>query len=257
MSYYRVLKMCYIQQRLTPLRAFSTCIRLAMADAPVDISGWRKKYLNEEEPEVLEENLPTNDPHKLFDIWFKKIAEQKDTTFEELNCCAFSTVGKNNRPSSRIVLLKSYKPPGFSFFTNYDSRKGKELEANPYACMLFYWARQVRQVRIEGKVEKLPEQDAIDYWNSRPLSSRIGSKSSEQSSVIPNRQFLKDKRKALQELAEREGEKAITKPDTWGGYILIPDYYEFWQGQSDRVHDRLEFRKTDVGNGWEMRRLSP
>ncbi|VDM81279.1 unnamed protein product [Strongylus vulgaris] len=133
-------------QGLLRSRAFSTCVRLAMGDAPIDLHGWRKPYLNKEEPEVLEENLPTTDPHKLFDIWFKKIAELKDLTFEELNTCGFSTVGRDNRPSSRIVLLKSYAGRGFSFFTNYNSRKGKELEMNPYACMLFYWPRQVRQV---------------------------------------------------------------------------------------------------------------
>ncbi|KIH46854.1 pyridoxamine 5'-phosphate oxidase [Ancylostoma duodenale] len=226
-----------------------------MGDAPLDIRGWRNPYLNKEEPVVLEENLPTRDPHKLFDIWFKKIAENKATTFEELNTCAFSTVGKNMRPSSRVVLLKSYSSDGYSFFTNYNSRKGKELEGNPFACMLFYWPRQHRQIRVEGKVEKLSNEAAVEYWNSRPLSSRIGSKSSEQSTVIPNRQFLIDKRKALEELAAKEGEGAITKPESWGGYILVPDYYEFWQGQSDRVHDRLEFRKSD--DIWVMQRLSP
>ncbi|KIH58917.1 pyridoxamine 5'-phosphate oxidase [Ancylostoma duodenale] len=226
-----------------------------MGDAPLDIRGWRNPYLNKEEPVVLEENLPTRDPHKLFDIWFKKIAENKATTFEELNTCAFSTVGKNMRPSSRVVLLKSYSSDGYSFFTNYNSRKGKELEGNPFACMLFYWPRQHRQIRVEGKVEKLSNEAAVEYWNSRPLSSRIGSKSSEQSTVIPNRQFLIDKRKALEELAAKEGEGAITKPESWGGYILVPDYYEFWQGQSDRVHDRLEFRKSD--DKWVMQRLSP
>ncbi|KAK6741165.1 hypothetical protein RB195_009180 [Necator americanus] len=243
------------KQRFLLIRSFSKCLRLAMDEPPLDIRGWRNPYLNKEEPEVLEENLPTRDPHKLFDVWFKKIAEIKSTTFEELNTCCFSTVGKDMRPSSRIVLLKAYSAEGFSFFTNYNSRKGKQLEENPYACMLFYWANRHRQIRIEGKVEKLSQEAAVEYWNSRPLSSRIGSKSSEQSTVIPSRQFLIDKRKALQELAEKEGEAAITKPESWGGYILIPDYFEFWQGQSDRVHDRLEFRKT--GDKWVMQRLSP
>uniref|UniRef100_A0A183G4B1 pyridoxal 5'-phosphate synthase n=1 Tax=Heligmosomoides polygyrus TaxID=6339 RepID=A0A183G4B1_HELPZ len=156
------------------------------------------------------------------------------------------------RPSSRMVLLKSYKPEGFSFYTSYNSRKGRELQENPNACMLFYWPR----IRVEGKVSKLSQEAAIEYWNSRPLASRIGSKSSEQSTEVPNREFLTNKRKALEELAAKEGEASITKPESWGGYLLSPDYFEFWQGQSDRLHDRLVFKKNDDGQ-WTLKRLSP
>ncbi|KAK5964836.1 Pyridoxamine 5'-phosphate oxidase [Trichostrongylus colubriformis] len=188
-------------------------------------------------------------------IEFKNVAAQEKSTFEERNAVCFSTVGKDMRPSSRVVLLKAYNADGFSFYTNYNSRKGRELQENPYACMLFYWPVVNRQVRVEGKVSKLSKEAAVEYWNSRPLPSRIGSKCSEQSTVIPNRDFLMNKRKALEELAAKEGKASITKPESWGGYILTPDYFEFWQGQSDRVHDRLEFKKN--GEEWTMRRLSP
>ncbi|PIO63931.1 pyridoxamine 5'-phosphate oxidase [Teladorsagia circumcincta] len=226
-----------------------------MADAPLDIHAWRAPYLNKEEPIIDESKLSTRDPFKLFDIWFKNVAAQKATSYEERNAVCFSTVGKDMRPSSRVVLLKAYGPDGFSFYTNYNSRKARDLQDNPYACMLFYWPVVDRQVRVEGKVSKLPQEAAVDYWKSRPLASRIGSKSSEQSSVVPNREFLVNKRKALEELADKEGEASITKPESWGGYLLSPDYFEFWQGQSDRLHDRLEFRKN--GEDWTMRRLSP
>ncbi|WKY00097.1 hypothetical protein Q1695_014738 [Nippostrongylus brasiliensis] len=234
---------------------FSKSIRLAMGDTPLDVHAWRAQYLNREEPVLIESNLATRDPFKLFDIWFKNVASQNVASFEELNAVCFSTVGKDLRPASRMVLLKSYNNDGFSFYTNYNSRKGRELEANPNACMLFYWPMVHRQVRVEGQVSKLDEQAAIEYWNSRPLPSRIGSKCSEQSTVVPDREFLINKREALEKQAENEGSQSITKPQSWGGYILTPDYFEFWQGQSDRLHDRLEFKKT--GEEWTMQRLSP
>ncbi|KAE9417943.1 hypothetical protein Angca_007346, partial [Angiostrongylus cantonensis] len=162
---------------------------------------------------------------------------------------------RDMRPSSRMVLLKSYANDTFSFYTNCNSRKGRELHENPSACMLFYWPKVHRQVRIEGKVSLLSNEDAVAYWNSRPIAGRIGSKSSEQSEVVPNRDYLTSKRKALEKQVEKEGPGSITKPDSWVGYALVPDYFEFWQGQSDRLHDRIEFRKCD-GN-WKIQRLSP
>ncbi|KAF1761690.1 hypothetical protein GCK72_009946 [Caenorhabditis remanei] len=228
---------------------------LAMDTPSVDIQNIRAKYNNSQEPYLLEENLPTTDPFSLFDTWFRDVASQSDLTFEEINAVSLSTVGKDLRPSSRMVLLKAYTPTGFSFFTNYTSRKGHQLEENPNAAMLFYWPKVNRQVRVEGVVEKLPDEMAVAYWNSRPLASRIGSKSSLQSEVVPNRQFLESKKAELTDLAEREGSHAITKPTAWGGFHLIPRYFEFWQGQSDRLHDRIVFeRDMDI---WLLKRLSP
>ncbi|CAB3403163.1 unnamed protein product [Caenorhabditis bovis] len=221
----------------------------------VQLQSIRKKYLNEKEPYLLEDKLPTTNPFELFDIWFKDIASQSDLTFEEINAVAVSTVGSDMRPSSRMVLLKAYSENGFSFYTNYKSRKGQEIEANPNVAMLFYWPKVSRQVRIEGEVEKLPDELAVEYWNSRPVASRIGSKASEQSQVVKSRDELESKKRELTELAEREGEQSITKPENWGGLNLKPRYFEFWQGQSDRLHDRIVFeRDVDV---WLMKRLSP
>ncbi|KHN81916.1 Putative pyridoxamine 5'-phosphate oxidase [Toxocara canis] len=259
----------------------------------INIKDWRKPYVNEDEPFLLEENLPSKDPFDIFDVWFKHIASKKDASFEEVNAACLSTVC-NNRPSSRMILMKEYDREGFSFYTNLESKKARDIKANPQACLLFYWprvdrqeydregfsfytnleskkARDIkanpqacllfywprvdRQVRIEGKMELLPAEMAEAYWNSRPVKSRIGSKLSAQSSVIPNRQFLIDKRNELIRLAEEKGDEAITRPDWWGGYRLRPDYFEFWQGQSDRIHDRIVFERTT--SGWAMKRLSP
>ncbi|CAI5444882.1 unnamed protein product [Caenorhabditis angaria] len=241
----------------TAVRRFSTATRrfLSMDTPSIDIQEIRAKYWNKDEEFFLEENLPTTDPFKLFDIWFKQIANISDLSFEEINAVCVSTVGKDLRPSSRMVLLKSYTSDGFSFFTNYNSRKGQQIEENPNAAMLFHWPKTSRQIRIEGAIDKLDDDLAVKYWNSRPLPSRIGSKSSEQSETVPNRQFLENKKRELTELAEREGGQAITKPESWGGYILIPRYFEFWQGQSDRLHDRIVFERDE--EVWTIKRLSP
>lgn len=226
-----------------------------METPSIDIQNIRAKYLNSHDPYLLESKLPTTSPFELFDIWFRNVASQSDLTFEEINAVSLSTVGKDLRPSSRMVLLKAYTPTGFSFYTNYTSRKGNQLEENPNAAMLFYWPKVNRQIRVEGVVEKLPDEMAVAYWNSRPVASRIGSKSSDQSKVVPDREFLESKKVALTELSVREGAQAITKPESWGGYHLIPRYFEFWQGQSDRLHDRIVFeRDVDV---WLLKRLSP
>ncbi|VDN52534.1 unnamed protein product [Dracunculus medinensis] len=232
---------------------------------------WRRIYLNKEEPYLLEENLVSKDPFDVFDIWFKNVASKSDISFEEINAVCFST-SSNNRPSSRMVLMKDYGRNGFSFYTNYDSRKGKEIAANPFGCLLFYWPKVDRQIRVEGRIEKLPNELADDYWKKRPVKNRIGSKLSEQSKVIPSRNFLLEKKAKLEKLVEEEGETAVSRPENWfafkafgtvflmdlGGYRLVPDYFEFWQGQSDRIHDRIVFEKSNFnGSNWKIYRLSP
>uniref|UniRef100_A0A915PT30 pyridoxal 5'-phosphate synthase n=1 Tax=Setaria digitata TaxID=48799 RepID=A0A915PT30_9BILA len=152
--------------------------------------------------------------------------------------------------------MKEYDREGFCFYTHYNSAKGLEIDGNPYACMLFYWPHVDRQVRVEGKIEKVSAEAAESYWYNRPLKSRIGSKLSEQSKIIPNRQYLEKKKMELEKLVAEKGEKMITRPENWGGYKLRPDYFEFWQGQSDRVHDRIVFERQD-GTGWLIKRLSP
>uniref|UniRef100_A0A0N5BPS1 pyridoxal 5'-phosphate synthase n=1 Tax=Strongyloides papillosus TaxID=174720 RepID=A0A0N5BPS1_STREA len=236
-------------------RVCSTNIRnLIMEGEPLSLQGLIK-YKNPEEPYLLEANLPTKNPFELFDCWFKHIATQSDLSFEEINAVSLSTC-VDNKPSSRMVLLKSYDSEGFTFYSNKVSRKGREIAANPYGAMLLYWPKVSRQIRIEGKIVELDSEKADEYWYSRPLGSRIGSKASEQGKVIESRKVLEDKKEELETLAKNEGEGAIKRPPTWIGYKLVPDAFEFWQGQSNRLHDRIHFKLAD-DNSWNMTRLSP
>ncbi|MFH4980096.1 hypothetical protein AB6A40_006805 [Gnathostoma spinigerum] len=257
LRYFGVSSCRFIAECQSSEKPRSVLTDLTMSDFGIEIKDWRRTYLNKNEPFLLEENLPSKDPFDIFDVWFKNVAEQADMSFEEVNAVCFSTA-INNRPSSRMVLMKEYDREGFSFYTNYESRKGKEILANPFASMLFYWPKADRQIRIEGKVEKLSEEAADNYWKTRPLKSRIGSKLSKQSTEIPSRQHLISLRDSLQKLADEKGLEAISRPTNWGGYRLRPDYFEFWQGQSDRIHDRIVFIKTgDKKEGWTMKRLAP
>ena len=162
-----------------------------------------------------------------------------------------ATVSAANRPSSRIVLLKEITSNGFVFFSNYNSKKGQELSTNPFAAITFFWKEMERQVRIEGKIEKISVNESDIYYNSRPLGSRIGAIASPQSQIISDRSLLEEKVKALEKLPESE----IKRPENWGGYILIPDYIEFWQGRASRLHDRLAFSLED--STWKINRLAP
>lgn len=198
--------------------------------------------------ELTEDLLPDN-PLTLYQRWFKDLA---DTTPDfEPNAMVLSTVSEQGFPSSRVVLLKSYDEKGFVFFTNYNSRKAKDLTYNPNASLLFFWHPQERQVRIEGRVEKIANDSSVDYFNSRPRDSKIGAWSSPQSKVIPNREYLT---KAFNE-KESEFGNEIPKPDFWGGYVLKPHRIEFWQGRKNRLHDRIEYLyHNDL---WEKQRLAP
>ncbi|VDN07466.1 unnamed protein product, partial [Thelazia callipaeda] len=203
-----------------------------------------KPYFNKDEPYLLEETLISKNPFELFDAWFKNAAAGENLTFEEVN--------------ARFLLSNSSLCfMGFCFYTHYNSAKGMEIDANPCACMLFYWPHVNRQIRIEGKIQKLPIEAADVYWYRRPLKSRIGSKLSEQSKVIPGRQYLEERKKELERLATEKGEASITRPEDWGGYRLCPNYFEFWQGQSDRIHDRIVFDKNNSEDSWLIKRLSP
>lgn len=187
------------------------------------------------------DELEVKNPISLFEIWFD---EAKNTEgIGEANAMTLATSTKSGIPSARVVLLKGFDKKGFKFFTNYQSRKGKELDENPNAALLFLWQPLQRQVRIEGVVEKLTEEESTEYFHSRPLGSQIGACISHQSSVIPNRQVLIDKEKELTE--KFAGYDKIPKPSFWGGYRVIPKVIEFWQGQSKRLHDRIEFRRSN------------
>jgi pyridoxamine 5'-phosphate oxidase len=189
------------------------------------------------------------DPIQQFSKWFgEAIAAQ----VPEANAMSVSTVGANGRPSSRILLIKDIDARGFTFFTNYASRKGNELEQNQYAALLFYWIELERQVRIEGRVERISAAESDTYFQSRPLKSRLGAIASSQSQPIDSREALEQR---FMQIEQEYGEQPV-RPAHWGGYRLVPDYIEFWQGRPSRFHDRIAYRLQADGT-WKRQRLQP
>lgn len=187
-------------------------------------------------------------------IQFKKWFEQAlAAQLPEPNAMTLATTTPNGQPSARMVLLKDFDERGFVFFTNYHSRKGQELAANPQAALVFWWAELERQVRILGSVEKVSPAESDYYFESRPPQSRLGAWASEQSEIIPSREFLEQR---MQELQSKYGNQEIPRPPHWGGFRVIPREIEFWQGRSSRLHDRLLY--TPLHDGiWTIERLSP
>ena len=189
-------------------------------------------------------------PFRQFDAWF---AQAVDAKLPEPNTMTLATVDSRGRPSARIVLIKGVDERGFMFFTNYESRKGRELADNPHASLLFYWIELERQVRIEGTVVKTSPAESDQYFESRPLGSRIGAWASEQSQAIESRAVLEAREK---EISAKYGEHP-PRPPHWGGYRLIPEAIEFWQGRPSRLHDRLLYTRAVEGGDWQIARLSP
>jgi len=189
------------------------------------------------------------DPLGQFDLWFKEALEAK--VIVEPNAMVLSTVSANGKPHARYVLLKGLDAEGFVFFTNYRSAKGRELEANPHGALTFGWIEMERQVRIEGTVAKTSRAAVEDYFKTRPRGSRLSTWASEQSSVIPNRDILEQRMKE----AESRYPGDVPPPAEWGGYRLTPERIEFWQGRTNRLHDRLLYRKE--GPRWIIERLAP
>ena len=182
-------------------------------------------------------------------------AGSKTATLSEIpepNAMTLATAGPDGRPSARIVLLRGYDARGFVFFTNYESRKGRELEANPHAALVFHWHDLERQIRIEGPVERTSAEESDAYFETRPVGSRMGAWASRQSEVIADRKTLEDRVRAL-ELEYPDGQ--VRRPDYWGGYRVIPSVIEFWQGRPSRLHDRLRYTRS--AHGWFIERLSP
>lgn len=197
----------------------------------------------------LNETDVSADPIAQFTGWWDEAVNSK---IEEVNAMTLATVTSEGRPSARIVLLKGFDENGFVFFTNYQSKKGKELEENPHAALVFFWKELERQVRIEGGIEKISEEDSDAYYQSRPAGSRIGAWASPQSEVIEGREILENNFKALEKKFEHT---SIPRPGHWGGYILRPSMIEFWQGRSSRLHDRIQYSLKE--SGWVIERLAP
>ena len=209
-----------------------------------DLSNYRDKYLK---GELIEKNLP-KDPFDLFDNWFEDL--EKFGNERENNAMSLSTVNDKNVPTTRVVLLKQFSKNGFVFYSNYDSRKGKHIDNNPNVCISFYWPSMERQVIINGKVSKISAIESDRYFNSRPKSSQLGAIISNQSEIIPSRKHLEEKLSAF-----NISNNNLKRPSNWGGYILKPELFEFWQGRDSRLHDRIIFSKSKTN--WDQKRLSP
>ena len=190
------------------------------------------------------------DPIKQFANWFTTAIE---TGIRDVNAMSLATADQDGKPSVRIVLLKSFDEDGFVFFTNYESEKGKQLEANPYAALGFYWIELDRQIRISGKVDKTSRKESQTYFHSRPVGSQLSAWASRQSAVLDGRRVL-DAR--MEEMNERFAGKRVPLPPHWGGYRLKPDNMEFWQGRSNRLHDRFRYTRQSDGS-WLIERLAP
>lgn len=190
-------------------------------------------------------------PFDQFKKWFQ---EALDAQLPEPNAMTLATATPDGKPTLRVVLLKSFDYEGFVFYTNYSSRKGKELAANPYAALNFLWLELERQVRIEGTVEKVSAADSEAYFQSRPKGSQIGAWASPQSTVIPDRKTLEENVQQLITVYEKE--VSLPRPEHWGGFVIKPTLMEFWQGRSNRLHDRMQYTLQADGN-WKIERLAP
>lgn len=211
----------------------------------MSIAGLRKDYIHAS----LSEADVDHDPIRQFGKWFD---EALKAHVPEANAMSVATVSAEGKPSSRILLIKEFDARGFVWFTNYASRKGQELAANPHAALLFHWIELERQVRIEGRVEKIAAEESDAYYDSRPLLSRLGAIASEQSRPADSRAALE---KRFAEVQQQYGDHPA-RPPHWGGYRLVPEAIEFWQGRSSRMHDRVLYTRTEDG-AWRIQRLQP
>ncbi len=213
-----------------------------MSEIHDHLSSIRKQYTSK----AIQKQDMLESPFDQFDKWLQEAMEAQVDNLSVMN---LSTASKQGAPSSRIVLLRDYGPDGFVFYTNYNSRKGEQIDENPQAALNFWWPEVGRQVRIEGSVEKISAESSDKYFDSRPPESKLSAWASPQSAVIPNRQSLED------EVARLKSDDPIKRPAHWGGYIVKPFLFEFWQSRSNRLHDRFQFKLE--GSNWVISRLAP
>lgn len=209
------------------------------------LSTYRREYLS---GELLEKDV-TDDPYQQFMDWLDDAIR---SGIDDPTAMALATADTSGRPSVRIVLLKDARPEGLVFFSHFNSRKGKELENKPFAAVTFFWPGLDRQLRVEGMVRLCDNIESDEFFNERPLESRISSIISPQSDVVPNREFLEKK---FKDFKSKTDEKNIKRPSNWGGYILIPDSFEFWQGRENRLNDRIRY--SLIEGKWVIDRLAP
>ena len=198
----------------------------------------------------LDEKDLSPDPFKQFEKW---ITEAANAGVIEPDAFTLSTVSAEGKPSSRIVLLRNFDNRGFTFYTNYESQKGRELEQNPYVAMNFFWTDVERQIRICGRAGKITVLESMEYFRSRPRASQIGAWASEQSRELMSREMLENR---IAEIEQKFHGKDVEKPPHWGGFLVKPESVEFWQGRPSRLHDRFLYSATGVGT-WEIKRLNP
>lgn len=213
--------------------------------SPNDLNALRHEY----SLKSLNESEVKQSPIEQFDRWLN---EAINSGILEPNAMTLATSTFDGKPSARVVLLKHYDEKGLSFFTNYESRKAKNIIQNPYGALVFFWPELERQVRIEGKIQKATDAESDRYFKTRPEASKIGAWASPQSSVIPNRKYLE---RLMADFEEEFKGKPIMRPPNWGGYTLVPTLFEFWQGRPNRLHDRIQY--TLVNNQWKIERLAP
>ena len=212
-----------------------------------DLSDYRKSY---EKSELTETSIREN-PMEQFQKWFHEVEASEGV--DEPNAMTVSTIGLDGFPKSRVVLMKKFTFEGFIFYTNYRSEKGKAIAANPSVCLSFFWPNMERQVIIKGKAEKIAENLSDGYFESRPKGSQLGAVVSDQSQVVPSREYLEDK---LKNLEQKYDGKEVPRPEYWGGYLIRPISIEFWQGRPNRLHDRIRYSLQEDFD-WKIERLAP